>query len=186
MVVYATEYIFFLWSKSSNKIVLGLHRQVCSVFFFDEIVQVSPFLDMKSKLINPLFYLATSVLLFSAVNKVSAGVVTQPSVNDLQSLSFDMVNSDKPKGFARSDRTSSTIPISKNSPTTVQPTSTQANFATQTDQVSEPLGGLFVTSVFVIYILVGLRYRKHRTHRAALLLQQIETLERIWNMQSHR
>lgn len=133
---------------------------------------------MKSKFINPLFYLATSVFLFSAVNKVSAGVVTQPSVNEPQALRFDLVNS---------DRTSSPIPNSKNSTTTVQPTpSTQANFATQTDQVSEPVGGLFVTSVFIVYILVGLRYRKHRTHRAALLLQQIETLERIWNMQSHR
>lgn len=134
---------------------------------------------MKSKLINPLFYLATSVLIFSAVNKASAGVVTpEASVNELQTLSFDSVNS---------DRTSITIPISKNSNTTIQPTpSTQAHSAIEKDQVSEPVGGLFVTSVFVVYILVGLRYRKHRTHRAALLLQQIEILERIWNMQSHR
>jgi hypothetical protein len=178
MVVSATEYRYVLCLKSSKKIVLGLYRQVCSVFFFDEIAQVTTLLDMKSKVINPLLYLATSVLLFSAVNKASAGVVTQPSVNELQTLSFDLVNS---------DRTSITIPISKNSNTTIQPTpSTQAHSAIEKDQVSEPVGGLFVTSVFVVYILVGLRYRKHRTHRAALLLQQIETLERIWNMQSHR
>ncbi|MGC1395622.1 MAG: hypothetical protein WA828_15175, partial [Coleofasciculaceae cyanobacterium] len=112
----------------------------------------------------------------SVVNKASAAV-TQPSLDEPQVLTFDLVNS---------DRTSSAIPNSKNPPTTAQPTSTQANLATQTNQVSEPVGGLFLTSVFVVYILAGLQYRKHRTHRAALLLQKIETLERIWNMQSHR
>jgi hypothetical protein len=40
--------------------------------------------------------------------------------------------------------------------------------------------------VFISYILIGLQYRKHRLHRAAILLQQIETLERIWNMEPHR
>lgn len=127
---------------------------------------------MKSKFFNPLVSLATSVLLLSVVNKASGQDVVPTSLDEPQALMFDLETS---------SATGSMIP------TTIQPAqSTQANSAIEMDQVSEPVGGLFVTFVLVVYILVGLQYRKHRIHRATLLLQQIETLERIWNMQSHR
>ncbi|MGC1392835.1 MAG: hypothetical protein WA828_01045, partial [Coleofasciculaceae cyanobacterium] len=61
---------------------------------------------MKSTFFNPLLSLATSVLLLSVVNKASAAV-TQPSLDEPQVLTFDLVNS---------DRTSSAIPNSKNPP----------------------------------------------------------------------
>lgn len=60
--------------------------------------------------------------------------------------------------------------------------SSQPNSATHTAQLSNTIGGIFVTLLFLSYILVGLQYRKYRIHRAAMLLQQIETLERIWRM----
>ena len=127
---------------------------------------------MKSKFFNPLVSLAMSVLLLSVVNKAFAQDVAQTSVDEPQALMFDL-------------ETSSATGSMK-LPTTIQPAqSTQANSTIERAQVSEPVGALFVTFVFV-YILVGLQYRKHRIHRATLLLQQIETLERIWNMQSHR
>jgi hypothetical protein len=128
---------------------------------------------MKSKFFNPLVSLATSVLLLSVVNKAFAQDVVQTNLEKPQALMFDLETS----------RTTSSMKF----PTTIEPAqSTQANSVIETDQVSEPVGGLFVTFVFVVYILIGLQYRKHRNHRATLLLQQIETLERIWNMQSHR
>ena len=60
--------------------------------------------------------------------------------------------------------------------------SSQQSSVGQTAQVSNTVGGLFVIVVFISYIVVGLQYRKYRVHRAAVLLQQIETLERIWKM----
>lgn len=59
---------------------------------------------------------------------------------------------------------------------------TQTNSVSQTSEVSNTVGGLFVTFVFIAYILAGLQYRKHRVHRATVLVQQIEMLERIWKM----
>jgi hypothetical protein len=59
---------------------------------------------------------------------------------------------------------------------------TSKNSVSNTSEVSNTVGGLFVTFVFIAYILAGLQYRKHRVHRAALLVQQIEMLERIWKM----
>lgn len=130
---------------------------------------------MKIKFFNPLVSLATSILLLSVVNKALAQDVVPTSLNEPQALMFDLeISGEATTGL-------------KFPTTTVELTqSSQANSVIKTDQVSEPVGGFFVTFVLVVYILVGLQYRKHRTHRAALLLQQIETLERIWNMQSHR
>jgi hypothetical protein len=63
--------------------------------------------------------------------------------------------------------------------------SNQSNSVDQTASVtntSNTIGGVVVTFLFISYILVGLQYRKHRAHRAAVLLKQIETLERIWKI----
>lgn len=62
----------------------------------------------------------------------------------------------------------------------------QSNSSNQTIQASNVFGGIFVIFVFIGYILFGLQYRKYRTHRAAVLLRQIEALERIWKMEPYR
>ena len=64
--------------------------------------------------------------------------------------------------------------------------SSQPNSSTQTVQVTNILGGIFAIFLFIGYILGGLQYRKYRSRRAAALLQQIETLERIWKMERYR
>lgn len=64
--------------------------------------------------------------------------------------------------------------------------SSQPNSSTQTVQVNHILGGIFAIFLLIGYILGGLKYRKYRSHRAAVLLQQIETLERIWKMEHYR
>lgn len=66
--------------------------------------------------------------------------------------------------------------------------SSQPNSSTQTVQVntSNIVGGIFAIFLFIGYILGGLQYRKYRSRRAAVLLQQIETLERIWKIERYR
>lgn len=64
--------------------------------------------------------------------------------------------------------------------------SSQPNSSTQTVQVNNILGGIFGIFLLIGYILGGLQYRKYRSRRAAVLLQQIETLERIWKLEHYR
>jgi hypothetical protein len=64
--------------------------------------------------------------------------------------------------------------------------SSQPNSSTQTAQVNSIVGGIFGIFLLIGYILGGLQYRKYRSRRAAVLLQQIETLERIWKMERYR
>jgi hypothetical protein len=60
--------------------------------------------------------------------------------------------------------------------------SNSKNLAEKVDRVSGIAGGIVVTFVLIGYVLDELFYRKHRVSRAAILLQQIETLEKIWKM----
>jgi hypothetical protein len=60
--------------------------------------------------------------------------------------------------------------------------SSQSRSVKASTQVSDTVGGIAVTLLFISYILVGVQYRKYRTHRATILLKQIETLERIWRI----
>lgn len=53
-------------------------------------------------------------------------------------------------------------------------------------QASQTAQGFFVIGLFSSYILVGLRYKKYRDHKTFTLQQQIELLERIWKMKSHK
>lgn len=130
---------------------------------------------MKNKIFNPLaISLATSVLFLSMPKAFAQNVQSQVSQQERQTLIFDVGSSGAQTQKLQSNQT--------NQP---KPQTDQSSLG-QTSSVSDPLGGLLVTVVFITYILLGLQYRKHRTHRATLLLQQIETLERIWNMQSHR
>ena len=58
----------------------------------------------------------------------------------------------------------------------------QPSSVAESSQLNNTVGGVFVTFLFLGYVLAGLQYRRYRAHRAAILLQQIETLERIWRM----
>lgn len=62
-----------------------------------------------------------------------------------------------------------------------QPTATE-----QINQTSQTVGGLFVIFLFISYIYVGLRYKKHREERAAARQERVRTLERIWKMPAHQ
>lgn len=68
------------------------------------------------------------------------------------------------------------------------PESSQPNSSTQTVQVNTNniVGGIFAIFLLIGYVVGGLQYRKYRSRRAAVLLQQIETLERIWKMERYR
>jgi uncharacterized protein YabN with tetrapyrrole methylase and pyrophosphatase domain len=130
---------------------------------------------MKHKIFNPLaISLATSVLFLSIPKAFATNVPAQRVQNQPQTVIFDVASS--------SDQTQKLESSRANNPKA----QTDQSSLGQSGSVSDPLGGLLVTVVFITYILLGLRYRKHRTHRAAILIQQIETLERIWNMQSHQ
>ncbi|HEY9601477.1 MAG TPA: hypothetical protein V6C85_07705 [Allocoleopsis sp.] len=60
--------------------------------------------------------------------------------------------------------------------------SSPQNWTEKAERVSSITGGIVVTFVFIGYVLDELFYRKHRVSRATILLQQIETLEKIWKM----
>jgi multidrug efflux pump subunit AcrB len=147
---------------------------------------------MKSKFFNLLTAsLATSVLLASAQQAFSHPVEYQTNRKEAQSISRndeDSKGTDKEEirgGLRQGDKASKrqeSLPVAAASQTTQ---STQAE-AEQTAQLSNTMGGLFVTSALVAYVIVGLQYRKHRVHRATILLQQIEMLERIWKMSPQR
>ncbi len=69
-------------------------------------------------------------------------------------------------------------------PATQQPS--QSSSIRQINQINNTIGGFFVVFLLLIYIYVGLRYKKHRKTRSMARQEQIETLERIWKMTAHR
>ena len=69
-------------------------------------------------------------------------------------------------------------------PTTQQPS--QGSSIGQINQINNTIGGLVIVFLFLIYIYVGLQYKKHRKKRHSARQAQIETLERIWKMTAHR
>ena len=62
---------------------------------------------------------------------------------------------------------------------TQQPIQPRSN---RLDQISINLEVIFVLFLFMSYIGITLGYKKHCKQRAGTRLQQIQTLERIWNM----
>ncbi|HEY9820032.1 MAG TPA: hypothetical protein V6D35_04535 [Candidatus Sericytochromatia bacterium] len=142
---------------------------------------------MKSKFFNLLTVsLATSVLLVSVPKAFGQSVEFQTNLTEPQPLMFD-VDLSRTAGSIGTQGQASEKTASFPTTAASQPTQqSKANSAQESDRVSNTLGGFVVTFVFISYILIGLQYRKHRLHRAAILLQQIETLERIWNMEPHR
>lgn len=142
---------------------------------------------MKSKFLNLItISLATSILLAPTSKAFGQSLKSQVSQKEQQPLGFD---ADSRSFFGNSgiqmqaqlDSSPATTSDSQKTQSS-QPQSAQPN-----TPVSNHLGGLFVSFVFIVYILVlvGIQYRKNRVHRTSVLLQQIETLERIWNMKSY-
>jgi len=142
---------------------------------------------MKSKFFTLLTAsLATLVLVVPVPKAFGQSVESQTNLTEPQPLMFDIdmsrsatnarIQSQGQIQQSQASERTEALPDTAALQTT-QPT--KPNSVEQTDKV---LGGLFITLIF-IYILVALQ---HRRHRATVLLQQIETLERIWNMEHHR
>src|SRR4028118_286171 len=148
---------------------------------------------MKSKFFNLITVsLATSIMLASAQKAFSFSAKPQTTFNEIQHLVHNETSNQNAAGEGTQNLgriQEGNAPTSRQSypahfvPTTYQTSaSNQAISGEQTIQLNNTAGGVFVTFLFISYVLVGLRYRKHRMQRAAVLLQQIETLERIWRM----
>lgn len=139
---------------------------------------------MKSKFFNLItISLATSVLLAPTPKVFGESVESQTSRKELQPLVFDV---DSISYFGNSGvQVQGQIDSSAATNDSPEKQSSQPNSLQSNTPVSNPLGGFFVTFVFIVYIWAGVKYRKHRVHRTSVLLQQIETLERIWKMKSY-
>ena len=132
---------------------------------------------MKSNFFNCISVsLATLILFGSAQAAFAFG--TEPHT-ELRSNIVDQPEQRKQGKASQIKQNYPAHPVTAASQTT---DSIQQNSVEPTAQVSNTVGGLFVTVLFISYILAGLQYRKRRAHRAAVLLEQIETLERIWRM----
>jgi hypothetical protein len=148
---------------------------------------------MKSKFFNLITVsLATSILVAPAQKAFSFSAKAQTTLNEIQHLVHNEASN---QNAAREVTQNQGLVQEGNAPTSRQyhpahfvatacqtTASSQPSSPEPTAQSSNTAGGVFVTFLFISYVLVGLQYRKHRRHRAAVLLQQIETLERIWKM----
>lgn len=150
---------------------------------------------MKSKFYGFLtLSLATSVLLTSAQQTFAYSVEAQVNVKESPTVVQDVNNrQEASRTSAQTQKVGQEAQAVDENSESRPPTATSqtqesipANVSTQTTQVSNTVGGLAVTFVFMTYFLIGLMYRRHRAHRAAILVQQIETLERIWKMEPYR
>jgi|GEM_PF-4001983 len=147
---------------------------------------------MKSKFFNLITVsLATSILLAPVQEAFGVGADPKTNIKEIQHSVQDVESRPATKSegtqnqklvhkkTTKSEQSHRARLVAADSQTTK---TDQSRSAEQTIQASNTVGGVFVTFLFTSYILVGLQYRKHRTRRATLLLQQIETLERIWRM----
>jgi hypothetical protein len=147
---------------------------------------------MKNKWFNLITVsFATSLLLAPAQKAHTLPVEPQANIKETQPLVHSResqcansegsqnqaVVEDKALNSKSSHSTHAVAGTSKTTDSSQPPSSAQENFVQ-----SNTVGGVFVTFLFLGYILGGLQYRRYRTRRAATLLQQIETLERIWRM----
>lgn len=132
---------------------------------------------MKSQLLKFItISLATSVLLAPTPEVFADSIQSQTKVHELKSSRSNQGQLIESGEANISEKSQLVAATSQNTE------ATQTNSVSQTSEVSNTVGGLFVTFVFIAYILAGLQYRKHRVHRATVLVQQIEMLERIWKM----
>jgi hypothetical protein len=142
---------------------------------------------MKSKFFTLLTAsLATLVLVVPVPKAFGQSVESQTNLTEPQPLMFDVdMSGSATNASIQSQGKIQQSQVSERTealPDTAALQTTQPSKPNSVEQTDKVLGGLFITLIF-IYILVGLQ---HRRHRATVLLQQIETLERIWNMEHHR
>lgn len=62
------------------------------------------------------------------------------------------------------------------------PNSVQHNSLNQTYVVGNNIVAFLLFFIPICLVLGATLYKKHRVHRAAILKQQIETLERLWRI----
>jgi hypothetical protein len=141
---------------------------------------------MKSRIFNVLTVcFVTSILLVPTQQAFGCSTESQSNIKQIQPSppNGESSSSANRKGTQNQglikERKESAHPVAVTSQAT---NSSQVRSASQTAELNNTAGGLFVTFLFTSYVLVGLQYRKYRAHRATVLLQQIETLERIWRM----
>ncbi|MDP8965416.1 MAG: hypothetical protein M3O33_15820 [Cyanobacteriota bacterium] len=141
---------------------------------------------MKSKFVNLItISLATSVLVAPVPKAFGLSVESKTNIKELQPLTFDVESSSgeiQSSGLIQQGKATKSMESLPTTAASQVTQSSQSSSVEPTNQVSNMAGGLFVTFMFIVYILIGLQYRKHRFHRATVLVQQIETLERIWRM----
>ena len=77
-----------------------------------------------------------------------------------------------------------TKPILLIIPTIKQPN--QPRSTEQINQISCVNQGVFLILLFLSYICVGLKYRKHKEKRAATQQEQLQTLERTWRLAAYK
>lgn len=174
--------------------ILSTHRQVESEFLTPPAAELIPQAPMKRKFFSVIFVsCATSLWLAPTPEAFAHNIELQANVEAPQALLYE-------KGTNRSDSSalSDHQGLLLDSQSTAESTasvvaaasetskSSQSNSSTQTAQVNNIVGGIFGIFLFIGYIVGGLQYRKYRSRRAAILLEQIETLERIWKMERYR
>ena len=144
---------------------------------------------MKSKFVKLVTVsLATSILLTPTQRAFGLGAESQTNIQETHHQVHNLLSSqdansrktqDQNQGrvqqVAKSQQSEATHAMAAASPTN------QSSQSTLIGQIDRVLGSVFITLVFM-YVLLGLQYRRYQNRRAAILLQQIETLERIWNM----
>ena len=157
-------------------------------------VKVSAQAEMKRKLFNLITVsLATSALLAPPQKSLAQSLDYQTNTKEAQLLLSETgSSSDTKQEWIQSQRVveegKATVKT-QSQPVTVktQPTqSDQPSLTETTNWIESNPGGVFLTSLLVGYIFTRLWFKKYRIHRATLLVQQIEMLERIWRMESSK
>ncbi|MFB8788939.1 MAG: hypothetical protein U7123_08835 [Potamolinea sp.] len=166
--------------------------QTISIFVGNTGVKGSAHAEMKNKLFNLITVsLATSVLLTPSQKSLAESLDYQTNTKEAQLLLSETGSrSDTKQEWIQSQRL---VEEGKATVRTQSQLITATKQPTQSDQSSlnETMnwleitpGGVFLASLLVGYILTRLWFKKNRVHRATLLVQQIEMLERIWRMES--
>lgn len=136
---------------------------------------------------------ATSLWLAPTPEVFAHRIETQTNVEAPQALLYEKGNSrsdssalTEHQGLGLESQSTTETTASVVAAASATSESSQPNSSTQTVQVNNIVGGIFGIFLLIGYILGGLQYRKYRSRRAAALLHQIETLERIWKMERYR
>ena len=192
MVTSATEYLCFLCSaRAENQIFVCL--DVAVAWFRVLSGEIGDRAAMKNKLFNFItISVATSLLLASGHNAYTVAAEPQANIKETQPLvnnpgSRQDTNRQGTQNQALTQESqvpqnASSQPDSPIAGVSQTKNLSQPSAVAESSQLNNTVGGVFVAFLFIGYVLAGLQYRRYRARRAAILLQQIETLERIWRM----